>query len=206
MGLKMPSLVRRNTDGNVELLRNWRPGSWRKGLLVRLGPDMDLARPDGLDNRPMEIVADGLPLFLGAQLAVDTTLASVLRGDGAPRSQCANEDGAALVAARRRKEATYLELDRSPCSLLVSGPQLWQEVTDAIWGFKPPAASAQTDENRAAAACRRVQMGEVTRAPRNDATLPGDAIKTPSASSEGHTKGSVEVPSGRSSSTGPENF
>ena len=57
--------------------------------------DLDLARPDALDSRRLETVADGLPLFLGAQLAVDTTLVS---------------DGAALAAARRRKEATYLEL------------------------------------------------------------------------------------------------
>ena len=71
---------------------------------------MDLARPDALDNRRLEIVADGLPLFLGAQLAVDTTLVSVLRRDGSPRPRCANEDGAALAAARRRKEGTYPEL------------------------------------------------------------------------------------------------
>ena len=69
--------------------------------------DMDLVRPDALDNRRLEIVADGLPLFLGAQLAVDTTLVSVLRRDGSPRPRCANEDGAALAAARRRKEGTY---------------------------------------------------------------------------------------------------
>ena len=76
----------------------------RVSLNVRV-QDMDLARPDALDNRRLEIVADGLPLFLGAQLAVDATLVSVLRRDGTPRPQCANEDGAALAAARRRKEA-----------------------------------------------------------------------------------------------------
>ena len=69
---------------------------------------MDLARPDALDNRRLEIVADGLSL--GAQLAVDTTLVSVLRRDGSPRPRCANEDGAAVAAARRRKELTYPEL------------------------------------------------------------------------------------------------
>ena len=41
---------------------------------------------------------------------------------------------------------------------------LWQEATAAIRGFTPSVGSAQTDEKRAAAACRRVQMGEVTRA------------------------------------------
>ena len=48
-------------------------------------------RADALDKRRLEIVADGLPFFLGAQLAVDTTLASVLRRDGSPRPRCANE-------------------------------------------------------------------------------------------------------------------
>ena len=72
--------------------------------------DMDLARPDALDIRRLEIVVDGLPLFQGAQLAVDTTLVSVLRRDGVPRQQAATHDGAALSAARRRKERVYPEL------------------------------------------------------------------------------------------------
>ena len=54
---------------------------------------MDLAVPNPLDNRRIEVVADGLPLFHGAQLAVDTTVVSPLRQDGTPR-----------------KEATYPEL------------------------------------------------------------------------------------------------
>ena len=37
------------------------------------------------DNRRIEIVADGLPLFHGAQVAVDTTMVSALRADGNPR-------------------------------------------------------------------------------------------------------------------------
>ena len=37
----------------------------RVSLNVRV-KDTDLARPDTLDNRRLEIVADGLPLFLGA--------------------------------------------------------------------------------------------------------------------------------------------
>ena len=71
---------------------------------------MDLTRSDALENRWLETVAEGLPLFLGAQLAIDPTLVSVFRRNGTPGPQCANEDGAALVAARRRKEGTYPEL------------------------------------------------------------------------------------------------
>ena len=70
---------------------------------------MDLAAPR-LDNRRIEVVVDGLPLFHGAQLAVDTTLVSPLRLDGTPHLRCADISGAALTAARRRKEATYPEL------------------------------------------------------------------------------------------------
>ena len=54
----------------------------------------------------MEVVADGLPLFHGAQLAVDTTMVST----GARWRQCAERDGAALDQARRTKERTYPKL------------------------------------------------------------------------------------------------
>ena len=70
--------------------------------------DLDLAVV-GQDGR-REVVADGLPLFGGAQLAIDTTLVSPIRADGLPR-QCADVDGAALAQARRRKQRTYPELD-----------------------------------------------------------------------------------------------
>ena len=47
---------------------------------------------------------------MGAKLAVDTTIVSVLKRDGSVRTRCATVDGASLEAARRRKEATYPEL------------------------------------------------------------------------------------------------
>ena len=56
------------------------------------------------------MVADGLPLFHGAQLAIDTTLVSSLSRDGLPHPRCVREDGAALAPARTRKERTYPEL------------------------------------------------------------------------------------------------
>ena len=50
--------------------------------------DLDIAIPGVMDNRRLEVVADGLPLFHGAQLAVDTTMVSPLKRDGSacPRS------------------------------------------------------------------------------------------------------------------------
>ena len=63
-----------------------------------------------VDERRIEILADGLPSFHGTQIAVNTTLVSVLRRDGAFRTRCADVDGAALEAARRTKERRYPEL------------------------------------------------------------------------------------------------
>ena len=63
-----------------------------------------------MDERRLEVVAEGLPLHGGAQLVIDTTLVSALRRDGAPRPSAATTDGVALQAARRRKERTYPEL------------------------------------------------------------------------------------------------
>ena len=72
--------------------------------------DLDLLLGVRVDERRLEVVADGLPLFHGAQLAVDTTIVCTVRGDGAPRRQCAPTDGAALAQVRRRKELRYPEL------------------------------------------------------------------------------------------------
>ena len=46
----------------------WEAGASRVSLNARV-QDMDLAQPDVLDNRRLENIADGWPLFLGAQLA-----------------------------------------------------------------------------------------------------------------------------------------
>ena len=51
----------------------------RANVFVR---DMDLAEHSRLDCRRLEVVADGLPLFGGVQLAIDTTMVSPLHRDG----------------------------------------------------------------------------------------------------------------------------
>ena len=69
--------------------------------------DLDLALPGAVaDGRRLEVVVDGLPLFEGAQLAVDTTLVCALRSDGRPTTRAAVK----VTRARRRKETTYPEL------------------------------------------------------------------------------------------------
>ena len=72
--------------------------------------DMDLAVFNVMDSRRLEVVADGLTAFRGAQLAIDTTLVSAIRRDGTARPGAATRAGVALAAARRTKERTYPEL------------------------------------------------------------------------------------------------
>ena len=76
-------------------------------VLVR---DLDILPLDRQDGRKLEVVADGLPLFHGAQLAIDTTIVSPLRADGTPRPGSHARDGVALRAAQRAKTRTYPEL------------------------------------------------------------------------------------------------
>ena len=77
-------------------------------LTVRV-QDMDLARPAALDNRRLEIVTDGLTLFISAQLAADTTIVSVLKRECSARARCANHE-AHLWRQPVGKEATFSEL------------------------------------------------------------------------------------------------
>ena len=82
----------------------------RRGAANVMVRDMDLVRPDVHDTRRLEVVVDGLSLFGGVQLAVDTTVVSALHANGEARRNAARRDGVALEAARRRKERTYPEL------------------------------------------------------------------------------------------------
>ena len=71
----------------------------------------DLDLPIGaMDQRRIDVIAEGLPVFHGAQLAIDATLVSPLRANGEPHRRCPDQDGAALTFARRRRERTYPEL------------------------------------------------------------------------------------------------
>ena len=81
--------------------------------------NVDVAASDG---RRTEVLAQDLPCFGGAQLAVDITLRCVLTRAGEPHRNAADVDGAVLVNARRDKEAKYPELVASRrCKLVVVG-------------------------------------------------------------------------------------
>ena len=71
--------------------------------------DLDIA-PFRIDGRRLEVVAEGLTLFGGCQLALDATVVSPLHGDATHRRRADIEDGVAVREARRRKEWTYPEL------------------------------------------------------------------------------------------------
>ena len=61
------------------------------------------------DSRRLEVV-DGLPIFGGSQLALDTMLVCASHCDGSPHTGAADTDGVVLQRAWRRKERRYPEL------------------------------------------------------------------------------------------------
>ncbi len=72
------------------------------------------------DERRIEVIASGLPVYGGAQLAIDVTLRSALGRGGEPRPQTHWRDGAAAEDARADKEAKYPEIaSGSRCRLVV---------------------------------------------------------------------------------------
>ena len=96
-----------------------REGGARVTTNTRLADIHTLSR---VDDRRIEVIANGLPMWGGSQLAVDTTLVSPLTRSGEPRSRGGTFAGAALKDARRTKERTYPELLRNRrCRLVVLG-------------------------------------------------------------------------------------
>ena len=60
------------------------------------GRNLDIEGGNPTDARRLEIVVDGLTLFDGAQLAIDTTLVSHPKRDGTARRRAADHNGATL--------------------------------------------------------------------------------------------------------------
>ena len=94
--------------------------------------DLNLPGVSVADGRRLEVVANGLPLFHGGQLAVDTSLVSPLTRNGTAR----RDD--ALRTARGRKEATYPELlAGGRCRLVVLALEVggrWsEEAATFVW-------------------------------------------------------------------------
>lgn len=76
------------------------------------------------DGRRIEVVANGLPLWRGAQIAVDTTLVSPVQRDGRARPGADARPALALQQAKTRKLRRYPELQpggHGRCRLVVFG-------------------------------------------------------------------------------------
>ena len=72
--------------------------------------DQHISQTHHNDSRQLEVVAEGLSLFGGGQLALDATLVSVLHRDDTAKSRADTSDGVALREVRARKERIYEEI------------------------------------------------------------------------------------------------
>jgi hypothetical protein len=100
--------------------------------------DLNLPGVGVSDGRRLEVVANGLPLYHGAQIAIDTTFVSPLTRNGTARPRADRVDGEALRVARQRKEATYPELlQGGRCRLVVLAVEVggrWsEEAATFVW-------------------------------------------------------------------------
>ena len=124
--------------------------------------DMNLDVPVG-DERRIEVVANGLPLWHGAQLAIDATIVSPVTGRGEAQAGAAEHPGRALANAAQRKRRTYPELVRARrCRLVVFGMEVggrWGDEAVSFLCFLAGArvcdAPAQVRLSRASARSRR---------------------------------------------------
>ena len=103
------------------LARVCRKAGARVARNVRVA-DMNIDVPVS-DARRIEVVCNGLPLWHGAQLAVDATLVSPLAHDGSPQPATDAQPGVSLAgAAQRKRRHTCPELLRARrCRLVVFG-------------------------------------------------------------------------------------
>ena len=97
--------------------------------------DLNLDVP-AADGRRIKVVANGLPLWQGAQVAVDATIVSPVRRDGSARPGADSEPGLALAQALDRKHRTYPELQRARrCKLVVFGVELGGRISRSTLTF-----------------------------------------------------------------------
>ena len=89
------------------------------------------------DGRRIEVVANGLPFWQGAQIAIDATIVSPVRRDGSARPEADSEPGLALARVLNRKHRTYPELQRARrCQLVVFGVKLRGRINRSTLTFR----------------------------------------------------------------------
>ena len=98
------------------------------------------------DERSIEVLASGLPVHHGAQLAVDITLRSAVTA-GEARPNAARVNGAVLTAARQAKAAKYWELlESARCHLVVVGIETGGRWSEESMGFIETLAGVRARE------------------------------------------------------------
>jgi len=98
--------------------------------------DLNLEGLSDTDNRRIEVIATGLPLFGGAQLALDATLVSAVKSDGSAHPQAERKDGVRLTEARKRKVRRYPELAGAQrCKLVVAAMEVGGRWSEEAWAF-----------------------------------------------------------------------
>ena len=96
------------------------------------------------DNRRIECLVDELPIYNGAQLAVDCTLVSPLKRSGDSRPRAYYENGAAMADARKRKEQRYHELCQGArCRLVVTAMEVGGRWSEEAFDFLSLLAQAR---------------------------------------------------------------
>lgn len=113
------------------------PGGWRIPYPANVAlSQMNLDIP-GADARQIEVLANGLPLWHGSQLAVDTTLVSPLGRDGSVRGRADTVPGCSVEeAARRKRRQVYPEFaDSRRCRLVVFGLEVGGRWADEAASF-----------------------------------------------------------------------
>ena len=119
------------------------------GTLVRCNVklrDMNVTVPAS-GGREVEMVAAGLPLQHGVQLAIDVTLHSTLTSYGTACTNAAGANGAVLEKARRDKEAKNAELVHgSRCHLVVVATETGGRWSNEALDFVADMAAARSSE------------------------------------------------------------
>ena len=112
--------------------------------------DLNVQHVHHIDDRRIEVIANGLALWGGAQLAVDTTLVSPLTRAGEPRRRAGRFAAAPLHDARKAKERAYPELLRnSRCRLVVLGIEVGGRWSEEAASFITNLARAKTRDTPA---------------------------------------------------------
>ena len=118
------------------------------GAVVRpeaLLKDMNLGAP-AADGRRLDVLAQGLPCYAGAQVAIDATLRSCLSASGEVHGRADTENEHICIRARIDQENKYPELvvSGNRCKLLVIAVEVGGRFSSEAIGFLDELAWARS--------------------------------------------------------------